>query len=75
MSFDTIQDTEQQMNDEQKLLWDRLFNELDEIKDTQKNNYLDHEKRLNSLEKWQYKILGAAAVISAVAPFIYEALK
>ena len=75
MSFDTIQDTEQQMNDEQKLLWDRLFNELDEIKDTQKNNYLDHEKRLNSLEKWQYKILGAAAVISAVAPYIYEAMK
>ena len=75
MSFDTIHDTEQTMNDEQKLLWDRLFKELDGIKVSHKESYDTLSDRVSVLEKWQYKILGAAAVISAVAPFIYEAMK
>ena len=75
MTFDTLSDTEQPMNDEQKLLWDRLFKELDGIKTIQQENFTSHEKRISALEKWQYKILGASMVIAAVAPYIYEAMK
>ena len=75
MAFDTIQDTEQHMNDEQKLLWDRLFKELDGIKATSKESYDSLSDRVSVLEKWQYKILGAAVVVSTAAPFIYEAMK
>ena len=75
MSFDTIQATEQTMNDEQKLLWDRLFKELDGIKISHKESYGTLSDRVSVLEKWQYKILGAAAVISAVAPIVYEVIK
>lgn len=75
MTFDTIQDTEQHMNDEQKLLWDRLFKELDGIKATSKESYDSLSDRVSILEKWQYKILGAAVVVSTAAPFIYEVMK
>ena len=75
MAFDIIHDTEQTMNDEQKLLWDRLFKELDGIKVAHKESYDTLSDRVSVLEKWQYKILGAAAVISVVAPIVYEAIK
>lgn len=55
MSSDTIHSTEQEMNDEQKLLWDTLFKRLDKIEDKQ-----------DSFAAFKWQIIGGAAATSFI---------